>query len=270
MRFAPGVLIAALLLTPGTSSAQGPVRASRPPRPDESRIFIDVNLSGQSSSVAGARVFTSKFVKFSEAASATAKYPKPGHELSPLADVGGTFMLSRFLGVGASYSRVVYDDGADLSTTIPHPTFYGSPATSSVASDRTLERVEASTNFFVSLSPVRSNQLHVRLFVGPTYFSYKADMVQEVSYAQVAAPSLPQNSIAIDGFTSTSAHANAVGVHVAGEVAYFFSKWFGAASGVRFSSGLVTLPKEPLSGLSQQVRVGGTVVFVGARVRLGG
>ena len=56
----------------------------------------------------------------------------------------------------------------------------------------------------------------------------------------------------------------------AGVVALPLCLAFGVASGLRFSDGLVTLNKEPLSGISQQVKVGGTLVFVGARVRLGG
>ena len=268
--FALRVLITALLLSPGTSQAQVVARVVRPPTPEQSRIFIDVNVSGQSNSTSGSREFTSRFVRFAEVGSVVANYPAPESGLSPLVDVAGTFMLKRFLGVGAGYNRVTYEDDVGLSATIPHPTYFAAPGSNSSDTGRALERAEGTANVFMTLLLVRTNQLHVRVLGGPSFFSYSADMVQDVSYQQAAAPSLPQNSITIDGFTSASAQGSAVGFHAGADVAYFFSKLFGLAGGVRFSDGVVTLDKEPLSGISQQVRVGGTVVFVGARVRLGG
>jgi hypothetical protein len=269
VKFILGVLMT-LLLSPDVSWAQSVARVVRPAPPDESRIFIDVNVSGASSPLSGSREFTSRFVKFAEIGSIVANYPAPNGELSPLLDVGGTFMLKRFLGVGASYNRVSYEDSVTVSATIPHPSFYAAPASHSASTDRTLERVEASTNIFMTVALIRSNQLQVRLLGGPSFMSYRADMVQDVSYDQTAAPSLPQNSITINGFTSASAEGSNLGFHVGGDVAYFFSKLFGVTGGVRFSDALVTLDEEPLSGVTQKVRVGGTMVFVGARVRLGG
>ena len=270
MRFALLVLISMLFLSPDTSQAQGLARAARRPRPEQSRIFIDANFSGTSNSLSGSREFTSRFVKFAEIGSARADYPKPGGKLSPLVNLGGSFMLKRFLGIGVSYSRVTYEDAVGVSATIPHPTFFGAPAEDSMASDRTLARVEAATHVFATLALVRGDHLQVRILAGPSFFSYRADMVQDVTYAQVAVPSMPQNAITVDGFTTARAQGSAIGLHAGGDVAYFFSKRFGVGAGVRFSEGEVTLDKEPLSGRSQQMRVGGTEVFLGARVRFGG
>jgi hypothetical protein len=270
VQFGPVVLTAALLLSPGTIQAQGVVRVDRPPRPDQSRVFVDVNVAGQSSSVSGSREFTSRFVRFAETGSMGADYPAPRSGLSPLVDLAGTFMLKRFLGVGVSYNRVTYDDNVGVSATIPHPTVFGFPASDSGTTDRALERVEATTGVFMTLVLVRTDQLQVRVLGGPSFFSYRADMVQDVSYAQTATPLMPQHSITIEGFTSATARGNAVGLHAGGDVAYFFSKLFGVTAGVRFSDGIVTLDREPLSGVSQQIRVGGTLVFLGARVRFGG
>jgi hypothetical protein len=262
--------MSALLLHAGTSEAQSVARVQRPPRPDESRIFLDVNVSGASSPLGGSREFTSRFIKFSEAGSITSNYPAPKGNFSPLVDVGGSYMFKRFLGVGASYNRVAYDDNVGLTATIPHPSYYQAPATDTRGTDRSLERVEATTNVFMTLVLIRTNNLQFRILGGPSMFSYHAEMIQDVSYAQSAVPLLPQNSIAIDGFTAAKAEGGALGFHAGGDVAYFFSRLVGMTGGVRFSNGLVTLEREPLSGVSQEIRVGGTLVFVGARVRLGG
>jgi hypothetical protein len=41
------------------------------------------------------------------------------------------------------------------------------------------------------------------------------------------------------------------------------------AGGVRFSYGTVTVDREPLSRIAQQIRVGTTAVFAGVRLRFG-
>ena len=261
-------LVALLLVIPRSSPAQ----TDPAPRPSaEARFFVHVNPSGTAHSPAKPREFTSLFLRFSEVGSMRTIYPKPARvRLWPLLDAGGGLMLTRRVGLGVSYSRTDFEDVVGLAATIPHPSVLGAPATATGETTQTLARRESVTNVFVLLVPVRLHHAEVRLFAGPSFFSYDADMVDDVLFTQAADPLLPANTITIDGFTSREARGRAVGVHAGAEVAYFLTRMIGIAGGVRLSRGTVTVDEEPLSGLSQPIRVGGRLVFVGVRVRFGG
>jgi hypothetical protein len=266
MRFALGILVALLVMTPRTSVGQ----TANPPS-GVARISVDVNLLGMAASLANDRRFQSRFLKFGEIGSSFATYPEPSLGTPfPLLDVGGSFMLTRWLGVGATYSRTIYEDDAGLSATIPHPTFYGAAATNIGATGEQLTRREAATNIFLAIVPVRTTRAEWRLVGGPTIISLKADMVNEVLYEQTYVPTSPQQTITINGFTTSEVTANDLGVHVGSDFTFFFTKFVGVGGGVRFSYGTVTLEQEPLSKVSQEIRVGNTLVFLGVRFRIGG
>jgi hypothetical protein len=89
-------------------------------------------------------------------------------------------------------------------------------------------------------------------------------------YVQTYDPSSPQNTITISGFTTSQVKANKLGFHVGTDVTFFLTKVVGVGGGVRFSQATVTVDQEPLSNVSQDIRVGSTQVFFGARFRLGG
>jgi hypothetical protein len=223
---------------------------------------------GTAESLAQDREFQSRFLAFSEPGSVFATYPQPSRANS-FVDVGGSFMLTRRFGVGVNYSHSSREDVAGLKATIPHPTYYSVPASSTGVTGQPLKRREGATNFYVAIVPVRTNRVEWRLMGGPTLFSLKADMVNDVLYMQTYDPLSPQQTITITGFTTSPVKASDVGFHIASDITFFFTKVFGVGGGVRFSDGTVTVDHEPLSKLSQDIRVGGTLVFLGLRLRLG-
>jgi hypothetical protein len=263
MRLALVILGALLVVIPRTSLAQ---TANRPP--EDARILVDVNLFGTGESLAKNRQFQSKFIKFSEPGSSLATYPKPSRATS--FGVGGSFMLTRMVGVGVSYSRTTHEDVAELSATIPHPTFFGAPATNTGVTGDALKRREGATDVFVAVVPVRTNRMEWRLLGGPTVFSFKADMVKEVLYVQTFNPATPQQTITINGAETSQVKTSALGFHAGSDVTFFLTRVIGVGGGVRFSYGTVTLDQEPLSNVSQEIRVGGTIGFLGLRLRVGG
>jgi len=89
-------------------------------------------------------------------------------------------------------------------------------------------------------------------------------------FAQAFDPATPQNAITINGFGSTEATGSRFGGHAGTEVTYFLTKFVGVGAGVRFGFATVKLDEEPLSGIGQDIRVGGTTVFLGVRFRAGG
>ena len=80
----------------------------------------------------------------------------------------------------------------------------------------------------------------------------------------------PTNSITITGAATEKVKGSGAGFHVGGDYAYFFTKVMGVVGGVRYTYGTITVDQEPLSALSQDIRVGNVLVFAGVRFRFGG
>jgi hypothetical protein len=265
MRLLTGTLVAVLVMLPRTGLAQTSAGAT-----PTSRIFVDVNLLGGTNSLASERTFTSLVAKFSEVATSTSTYPSPSHaDVFPLVELGGGVMLLPALGVGVTYGRTTHEDVADLGATIPHPIFLRASASATGVTDARLERRESATHLSAVWVPVRRTRTEVRFFGGPSFFQYDADMVAEILYTQAFDPAKPQSSVTVDGVTTREATGNGAGFHAGGDVIYFLRPAFGIAAGARVSYGTVTVDHEPLSGLSQNIRVGSTVGFVGVRFRFG-
>jgi hypothetical protein len=262
MRLALGILVV-LLAVPRTSLAQ-----AANPIADDARIVVDVNVLGSTDSLAKDRQFQSRFIRFGEVGSSFATYPEPSRTIT-FVDVGVSYRLTPWSSVGIAYSRTDRDDGVGLGATIPHPTFFASPATGSGGTGEELTRRESATHLYFGF-PLRIKGAEVRGFVGPTFFSLKADMVQEVLYLQTHDPASPQQAITVSGFRTAEAKGSDVGFHAGGDATFYVTRMVGVAGGVRFSQGTVTLDPEPLSQVAQEIRVGGTVIFVGLRLRVGG
>jgi len=263
MRHTPGILIAVavLLIIPRPSVAQSNAAA-----PSEPRIFVDVNLGGTARSLAEDRTFTTLFVAFSELATEKATYPKPSRaNMFPVVDLGGGFMFMRKLGAGVSYNRTTYDDTVGLDAAIPHPLVLNASASGTGATGK-LSRDEAAMHLFAVVMPVLTRRMQVRIFGGPSFFWYSADMVKDVSYAQTLTP---QYTVRVSGFTSEKARGTGVGAHIGGDFTYFFTSMFGVGCGLRYSRANATLDREPISQQSQQIRVGSTTVVTGVRFRFG-
>jgi hypothetical protein len=263
MRFLAGVLAMLVVLIPRPGHAQSAPAAAETPR-----FFIDVNVFGAVESFSDRRVFTSRSLLFSEIATTTATYPKPGRVTGAALDLGGGIRLPRGFSTGLHYTRTVYDDGVGLTTTIPHPTYLNSLATASSTPKDLLERREAAVHLFLALSLRPFGRYHVRLFGGVSEFSYSAQMVRAVTYSQTFNPLTPQNVVVVTGLDSERITAHDTGLHAGGDVTYFVNQTIGISAGARVSQGTVSFT-EPLSRLKQGVRVGGTQIYTGVRFRFG-
>jgi hypothetical protein len=261
-----GCVVVALLAVPATSDAQQ--TQSRAGASRESRVFLDVGLFGVADSLAHARALTVPFVVFGENATIGATYPEPGRARGLPIDLGGGFMIQPFLGVGATLSRTRYEHVVGLSATIPHPLFFNRPATASGVNDGALTAREQALHLSVAFVPIRRDRVEVRVIGGPSFFSYTADMVETVLYTQAFGEITPSNTVAIAGSATRDTDGSGIGFHAGGDVTYFLNHVVGLGIGARYSRGVVTLDREPLTQLSQQFRVGNRFVFVGVRLRL--
>ena len=265
MRVMSGVILTILLTCPPPSGAQ---TVQDPPGPP--RAFVDLNLVGATKSSSGDREFRSRFITFGEAASARATYPKPSDAtLLPAIDVGAGYMVNSRVGLGINISRTSFEDVAHLGTTIPHPVVLTTPASAEGVTNRVLTRDETAVSAYVMAFPLRTTRAELRIFGGPTYFRTNAEMINSVAYSQTSSVSPLTNAITITGFTAEDVRGGGLGFHLGTDFTYFVTKRIGVRAGIRYNEARVTVKDEPLSKLEQKLKVGGPLLFLGARFRFG-
>jgi len=254
------IVVLALLLVPGPAFAQTGARQG-----DFSRAWVDVNF-GIANSAADEVTFAFPFTLFLEPALISATYPRPARGTA--FDVGGGYMFMRNLGIGASIVAAVHENPVGLFARIPSPAFFNAFGQDTAETDVALRRAERSINIHVMFVAVRMGKMQVRVFGGPSFISYTADMVRDLSFTQSI--SGLSNTITITGFDAIEATGRATGFHVGGEFEYFFTQIVGVGGGVRLIRGTVKLDEEPMSEEPQNITVGGTQIFFGLRLRFGG
>ena len=237
-----------------TSSAIGQTRQ---------KGWFDVNL-GAARSRAGSVSFAFSDTVFDERLSLNSTYPDPS--TGAAFDFGGGLMLSRTVGLGLSISGTGHRDPGTVGVLVPHPFFFNASASATGITQK-LTRAEGAVHVQVVAVPHSKNALQVRLFGGPSYFRYRADMVQDIAFAQAASASSRSNVVTITGSNIVEAEGTGWGFHVGGDVNYFFTRVVGVGGFARFSAGDVTIDPEPLSEVEQKVRVGGLQTGGGLRLR---
>lgn len=257
--------VAALLMFPQLGQAQ-----TAPKPPVASRIFVDLNLVGTTSSGAKPAEFTARSVIFSEAGLSRATYPTPSRStLLPMIDVGAGYMAGRSIALGAGISRASFEGSAALRTDVPHPSFLNAAARATGVTDQALSRTETGVHLFIAAVPRRTARFEFRLFGGPSFFWFKGDLVKDVLYTQTFDPATPASTITITGFESELTSGRGYGFHLGSDFAYFVNRHWAVKGGMRYSQANVAIDHEPLSRLAQEIRVGGTLVFLGVRLRFG-
>ena len=266
MRVIPGIVIAILLTCPRPGTAQ-----TLEPEPSvPARTFIDFNLIGLIGSPAKSRDFTGRFVTFGEAGSSRVTYPKPSRATQlPAIDVGAGYMTGPKLGLAVNYSRMSFDDLAQLATSVPHPLVLNAPGSGAGVTNRTLSRDETMLAFNAVALPLRTERAEARIVGGLSYFWLNAEMVSDVSFNQTVSVTPLANTVTITGFSVEQGKGRGLGFNVGGDYTHFFTRRVGARAGLRYSHANVSMATEPLSLLKQQVKVGGLMFFLGARFRFG-
>ena len=163
--------------------------------------------------------------------------------------------------------RTSHQGAARLDATVPDPLIWGAPART--VSNQPLTRREVSVNLFVTVAKNLSDRVSVRLSGGPSWFSYRSDMVSGLSFQYTADPATLRSTVAIGSVSTAPASGSAIGYHAGLEMTYFFNKTIGLATGVTFGRGIVTVDQEPFSKVTQRFVVGRTRAFVGVRLHLG-
>jgi opacity protein-like surface antigen len=184
-------------------------------------------------------------------------------------DFGGGFMFSRILGAGVQFIGTAHEDAADLFIRIPHPRFFNAHATDDGFTDQKLQRTEGGMNLsLVAALPTNNNNFSVRFYGGPTYFRLKADVINEIRYAQEFALFNGANFVDITSWSSEEVEESAWGFHAGADLGYFFSDHFGIGGFARLSRGTVTFGTDEYFVDSDiDVKVGGFQAGGGLRIR---
>jgi hypothetical protein len=229
----------------------------------EQRAWVDVNF-GIGLSVADEEEYAYPFTLFLENAALVVGYPKP--DRGAAFDVGGGFMLTDSIGVGVSVSRTAHEGSASLGMTIPHPYFFDASANAIGRTSDELKRTETGVHVQLMAVPLETERFRVRIFGGPTFFRYRADMVQDMLGRQDATPFSRANTVSITDYELVEVDSSGVGFNVGGDVSYFFTRVFGVGGFARFTHGSLTID-EPMSEHQATATVGGTQVGGGIRLR---
>lgn len=199
-----------------------------------------------------------------EIAAAAAVYPKLGS--NPALDLSGGVGLVAGLGVAVHFDAQNYTSTVGLGVSIPSPYFFNTPGVAGAPTASTLERKERALDISALYLLPTPSAWAIRIFGGPTYFSLKNQMVNGITYNQIASPLLPINIVTIRSYTSQEVSGSSLGFHVGGDVGFFFTRHVGIGGGARLNRGQVTVT-DPLSTKEADLSVGHAVVGGGLRLR---
>lgn len=252
-----------MLATSAALSVSVPVVAQTLPQGDGRAWWADVNF-GVAASRAGTEDFVYAATRDMELLTLAAHYPAPPTGAS--FDFGVGRMITPLVGLGMSFTGTAHEDTAGLGASIPHPYFFNAYGTDGSVTNEKLMRAEGGANVQIVIKVVRRPNVAVRVFGGPTFFSYRADMVRDISYFQLATPLSRANVVTIDEYMPVEVEGRGIGFHVGADVSWFFAQYVGLGGFVRLNAGTVTI-EEPMSERDQDLDVGGSQFGGGLRFR---
>ena len=228
------------------------------------RLWAEVNF-GVVGSAAKAETFRFETIRYEEPLLLDASYPKPSSGMA--FDVGGGMMITPLLGVGVNVARGAHQDPANLALVVPHPFHYDASANASGESIA-LDRQESAVHLEIAVAPkLAGDRIGIRIFGGPSFFRYHSQMVHDIVFDQQASENINDNVVTITDADIVDVDGSATGFHAGASFNYFFSRMIGAGVSARFSRATVTLDQEPMSELSQKIKVGGFTIGGGVRLR---
>jgi hypothetical protein len=221
----------------------------------EDRGFANLNFGYQTQS----HTFdsTKTFSLYSETATV-----KAGHTNGSGAflDLSGGMRVWRNAGVGIGYSRFQNTDDVTVAATLPHPAVFDQPRSVSIEA-KGLEHTESAVHIFGLWMLPLSDKMDLAVFLGPTFYSVKQDVVTNVA---IAAETPPFTSPVVTA-TKDTAKDSAVGVDLGVDWSYMVTPQVGGGIFLRYSG---ASSKPTVGDTSVSVDVGGFQIGVGLRVRL--
>jgi hypothetical protein len=175
-------------------------------------------------------------------------------------DVSGGVKIWRDLGVSVAVSRHEQNGDAAISAQLPHPFFFDRlRPLEGVAPD--LTRSETAVHAGVLWMKLLTKKLLVTLSGGPSFVSYKQDVVTSIGFNET----YPFDSVEFRSANTVRRDGTAIGGFASGEVYYKLTSQFAVGGGARFSRAtddVDTGAEQSVSIKTGGLQVGGGVRFL--------
>ena len=226
------------------------VLAAAPASAQSGRVTASINVGAQGSS----GDFTQRLTPtiYDEAASIDIAQ---SYESGPLFDIGAGVTLFGNIGVGVSYSHTAGDGVAAVAAQIPDPLFFDRPRGAAASVDG-LKHTEDAVHLQVFYRFAASPKLDISVGVGPTFFSIKQELIDNVTVTEPTPTVTPVVAKLSD---------SPVGINVGADVTYLFTKKIGAGVLLRYASGSADFATA--GGSTVSLDAGGFQIAGGLRVR---
>lgn len=219
------------------------------------RGYISANGAFQTSTTEFDSTFS--IVRNAETGSVETSYTVPA---APAFNISGGVRIWKNLALGVGVSRFVKADDGSVDASIPHPFFFNKNrlVTGTVPQ---LQREETATHVqAVWMVPV-SSRLSVAISGGPSLFSVKQVLIEEVEYTE----SYPYDTATFSGATTRSESTSHVGFNAGADITYMLSRNVGIGGGVQLTRATVDLATP--DGDTVTINAGGPQVGAGVRLR---
>ena len=256
LRVAIGLAVCALAL-PARAGAQGAFE----------RIWFDANV-GLAMAAQDTFAMTAPIDRFTEPAELAAHYVLPR---AASFEVGAGVMITRRLGIGASYDGTMHEHAAELRARIPHPLFADAAATDMAETDPVMQRIERSLSVHAMVVVAQTRRLRLRVFGGPIYYRIEQDAVDAITYNQIYFVRQPTNVVQLTGFDYARIDGSGWGAHAGADASLFLTRILGVGVFTKYDRGQVRIDNPLAAGLGHPGRVtiaaGGLQAGAGVRLK---
>jgi len=224
----------------------------------EDNVFLQLNVGGQ----AGSHTLTQQgtFDIYDDQATFSDAIKVGGGGVFDIG--GGVRVWGSNLFAGVSYTHFSDKSDAIVAGSIPHPLRFDLPFRNVSGTASGLEHSENQWHLDAVWKQPVTTQFDISVFLGPTIFNVKQDVVSGITVNEVGPPF---TEATLAGITTERASKSSGGFNIGVDGTYMFTPMIGAGALIRFVTGSVDMPNG--SNATTKLDLGGVQFGVGVRVR---
>jgi hypothetical protein len=226
------------------------------------RVWVDANV-GVAFAAQDTFTMSAPIDRFVEPAEVAAGYRLPR---APSFDVGAGLMITRTIGIGASFDGTMHEHAAELRARLPHPLFADAVATDVAETDPAMQRIERSLSLHAMIVVAQTGRLRLRVFGGPSYFRVAQDAVDAITYNHIYFVRQPSNAVQLTGFDYARVDGAGWGAHAGADASLFLTRVLGVGVFAKYERGRVALDNPLAAGLGHP----GSVTITAGGLQIGG